>query len=115
MDDLERKMAAEDFWKDQASAQAMLQRRKRIEGDLGLLKGLRTQEDDARVLVEWHEGGEDVEKDLRAALDAFESLVGGAEFQKMLGGEHDRADAILTINAGEGGTDSQDWAEMLLR
>jgi peptide chain release factor 2 len=115
MDDLERKMSAEDFWKDQASAQAMLQRRKRVEGDLGLLSGLKTQEDDARVLVEWHEGGEDVEKDLRAALESFESLVAGAEFQKMLGGEHDRADAILTINAGEGGTDSQDWAEMLLR
>ena len=115
MDDLERKMSAEDFWKDQAAAQAMLQRRKRVEGDLDLLKGLKTQEDDARVLVEWHEGGEDVEKDLGAALASFESLVEGAEFQKMLGGEHDRADAILTINAGEGGTDSQDWAEMLLR
>ena len=42
-------------------------------------------------------------------------LVEGAEFQKMLGGEHDRANAILTINAGAGGTESQDWAEMLLR
>src|SRR5213076_3294829 len=39
----------------------------------------------------------------------------GAEFQKMLGGEHDRANAILTINSGAGGTESQDWAEMLLR
>jgi peptide chain release factor 2 len=93
----------------------MLQRRKRLEGDLGLLARLRTQEDDARVLVEWLEGGEDVEKDLAAALVTLESLIEGAEFQKMLGGEHDRADAILTINAGEGGTDSQDWAEMLLR
>ncbi len=108
-------MGAEDFWKDQEAAQKMLQRRKRVEGDLELLKRLKTQEDDARVLVEWHEGGEDVEKDLRSALDAFEALVEGAEFQKMLGGEHDRADAILTINAGEGGTESQDWAEMLLR
>jgi peptide chain release factor 2 len=108
-------MAAEDFWKDQESAQKMLQRRKRLEGDLDLLKALKGQEDDARVLVEWLEGGEDVEKDLRAALDAFEAKVEGAEFQKMLGGEHDRADAILTINAGEGGTESQDWAEMLLR
>jgi peptide chain release factor 2 len=41
--------------------------------------------------------------------------VGEAEFQKMLGGEHDRANAILTINSGAGGTESQDWAEMLLR
>ena len=108
-------MGAEDFWKDQETAQRMLQRRKRLEGDLDLLKRLRTQEDDARVMVEWLEAGEDVEKDLRAALASFETLVEGAEFQKMLGGEHDRASAILSINAGAGGTESQDWAEMLLR
>ena len=115
MQRLEQKMGAEDFWKDQEAAQRMLQRRKRMEGDLDLLKGLRTQEDDARVLVEWLEGGEDVGKDLLAALTSFEALVEGAEFQKMLGGEHDRASAILSINAGAGGTESQDWAEMLLR
>ena len=113
---LEQKMGAEDFWKDQEAAQKMLQRRKRLEGDLGLLKRLRTQEDDARVLVEWLEAGEDVEKDLRGRPGrACEATVEGAEFQKMLGGEHDRANAILTINAGAGGTESQDWAEMLLR
>jgi peptide chain release factor 2 len=108
-------MASPDFWKDQEAAQKMLQRRKRIELDLTLLKQLRSQEDDARVLVEWQEAGEDVEKDLRPALGAFEALIEGAEFQKMLGGEHDRAPAILSINSGAGGTESQDWAEMLLR
>ena len=108
-------MGAEDFWKDQETAQRMLQRRKRRDGDLGLLHQLRAQEDDAKVLVDWLEAGEDVAKDLAAALASFESLVEGAEFQKMLGGEHDRAGAILTINAGAGGTESQDWAEMLLR
>jgi peptide chain release factor 2 len=65
--------------------------------------------------VEWGEAGEDVQKDLTTALGAFESTVEGAELQKMLGGEHDRANAILTINSGAGGTESQDWAEMLLR
>ncbi|HEY7509814.1 MAG TPA: peptide chain release factor 2 [Vicinamibacteria bacterium] len=112
---LEDRMASPDFWKDQEAAQKMLQRRKRIELDLTLLKQLRSQEDDARVLVEWQEAGEDVEKDLRPALGAFEALIEGAEFQKMLGGEHDRAPAILSINSGAGGTESQDWAEMLLR
>jgi peptide chain release factor 2 len=92
-----------------------MQRRKRLEGDLDLLKRLRTQEDDASVLVEWGESGEDVQKDLAAALGAFETIVDGAELQKMLGGENDRANAILTINSGAGGTESQDWAEMLLR
>jgi peptide chain release factor 2 len=108
-------MGSADFWKDQMAAQKVMQRRKRLEGDLELLKRLRTQEDDAGVLVEWGESGEDVQKDLAAALGAFESTVEGAELQKMLGGEHDRANAILTINSGAGGTESQDWAEMLLR
>jgi peptide chain release factor 2 len=90
-------------------------RRKRLEEDLEYLGRLRRQEDDARVLMEWREGGEPVDADLKAALGSLHQLVEQAEFQKMLGGEHDRANAILTINAGAGGTDSQDWAEMLLR
>jgi peptide chain release factor 2 len=112
---LEEKMADPDFWKDQRAAQKLMQRRKGIEAQLGLLKRLKTHEEDAQVLVEWLANGEDVVKDLGPALDAFEATIEGAELQNMLGGEHDRANAILTINAGAGGTDSQDWAEMLLR
>jgi peptide chain release factor 2 len=108
-------MADPGFWGDPKAAQKVLQRRKRIEADLDLLKRLRGQEDDAKVLADWLETGEDVAADFGAALDALEATLEGAEFQKMLGGEHDRANAILTINAGAGGTDSQDWAEMLLR
>jgi len=108
-------MADGDFWKDQRAAQKLMQRRKKIEGELDLLKRLKTHEDDARVLVEWMESGEDVRKDLEEALRAFQSTLEGAELQNMLGGEHDQRNAILTINAGAGGTDSQDWAEMLLR
>jgi peptide chain release factor 2 len=67
------------------------------------------------VLVEWLAAGEDVTSDLAASLDDLLALVEEAEFQKLLGGEHDAANAILTINAGAGGTESQDWAEMLLR
>ena len=115
MDRIEARTGAEDFWKEPEAAQKLLQRRKRLESDLDMLKRLQGQEADTRVLVEWLAGGEDVEKDLRAALDLLEQTLEGAEFQKMLGGEHDRANAILTINSGAGGTESQDWAEMLLR
>jgi len=108
-------MAEPAFWGDQAAAQQVMQRRKRLESDLELRKRLGGQEDDAKVLADWLEGGEDVASDFTAALDTLEQTVETAEFQKMLGGEHDRANAILTINAGAGGTDSQDWAEMLLR
>jgi peptide chain release factor 2 len=108
-------MAEPGFWNDQKGAQAQLQRRKRASADLELLKRLKREEDDAQVLADWLAGGEDVAKDLTAALEVLEATVETCEFQKMLGGEHDRAGAILTINAGAGGTDSQDWAEMLLR
>ncbi|HET7746980.1 MAG TPA: peptide chain release factor 2 [Vicinamibacteria bacterium] len=112
---LEERMADPAFWGDQEGAQKVLQRRKRIEGDLQILSGLRRQEEDTKVLLEWLEAGEDVQKDLGPALEGLQSSIEAAEFQKMLGGEHDRANAIITINAGAGGTDSQDWAEMLLR
>ncbi|HXY39795.1 MAG TPA: peptide chain release factor 2 [Vicinamibacteria bacterium] len=115
LDALEEKMAEASFWTDQQAAQKVLQRRKRLEGDLELVKRLRTQQDDARVLAEWLEAGEDVGHDFEAAVSGLERTIEGAELQKMLGGEHDRANAILTINSGAGGTDSQDWAEMLLR
>jgi peptide chain release factor 2 len=108
-------MAEAGFWSDQAAAQKAMQRRKQIEADLELLKRLRAQEDDAQVLADWLAAGEDVATDFAAALAPLEATIEAAELQKMLGGEHDRANAILTINSGAGGTDSQDWAEMLLR
>ncbi len=112
---LEERMTAPDFWNQQEAAQAALKRRKRVDLDLGTLQKLRSLEDDTRVLIEWAEAGEKVEGDLAASLDSLAALVEEAEFQKLLGGEHDPASAILSINAGAGGTESQDWAEMLLR
>jgi peptide chain release factor 2 len=76
---------------------------------------LRRRADDLAVLFEWADHGEPVEDDLRAALDAFGAEIEAGEVRKMLGGEHDRKNAILTIHPGAGGTESQDWAEMLLR
>jgi peptide chain release factor 2 len=67
------------------------------------------------VLVEWAEAGEAVADDLARALDELQQQVEGGETKKMLGGEHDRKNAIVTIHPGAGGTESQDWAEMLLR
>ena len=71
--------------------------------------------DDLGVLLEWAEGGEDVAADLQRSIEALQAEVDAAEIKKMLGGEHDRANAIVTIHPGAGGTESQDWAEMLLR
>jgi peptide chain release factor 2 len=65
--------------------------------------------------VEWAEAGEPVADDLGRALDDLAGQVDAGETKKMLGGEHDRKNAIVTIHPGAGGTESQDWAEMLMR
>jgi peptide chain release factor 2 len=67
------------------------------------------------VLAEWVEAGEPVGEEFARALDDFAGQVEAGETKKMLGGEHDRKNAIVTIHPGAGGTESQDWAEMLLR
>ena len=67
------------------------------------------------MLVEWAQAGEPVGDDLAAGLDELAKEVDAGETKKMLGGEHDRKNAIVTIHPGAGGTESQDWAEMLLR
>jgi peptide chain release factor 2 len=79
------------------------------------MSSLKKRADDLAVLVEWAGAGEPVDAELGEALDALEQEVQGGEIKKMLGGEHDRKNAIVTIHPGAGGTESQDWAEMLLR
>jgi peptide chain release factor 2 len=112
---LEARAAAPDFWKDQLEAQKVLQRRRRLEQDRDLVLSLKKRTEDLAVLVEWAEAGEAVDAEFAQALDALGEEVQAGETKKMLGGEHDRANAILTIHPGAGGTESQDWAEMLLR
>jgi peptide chain release factor 2 len=112
---IESRVAEPDFWKDQAAAQTMLQRRRRLEEDRDMVVSLRRRLDDLAVLVEWAEAGEPVEDDLARALDELAAQVDAGETKKMLGGEHDRKNAIVTIHPGAGGTESQDWAEMLMR
>jgi len=107
--------AGPGFWNDQAEAQRVLQRRARVEQEVTLLHDLRKRGDDLVVLREWVEQGEDVLDDLRRALDDIETRIDAGEVRKMLGGEHDRKNAIVTIHPGAGGTESQDWAEMLLK
>ena len=92
-----------------------MQRRRRVEDDIALRDSLRRRMDDLTVLIEWAEGGEDVGADLERGLNELQQEVEAAEVKKMLGGEYDRSNAIVTIHPGAGGTESQDWAEMLLR
>ena len=112
---LEKQAAAPDFWNDSAEAQRVLQRRRRLQEDHELAQSLKQRGDDLEVLVEWAGQGENVGEDLTQSLDDLASEVEPAEIKKMLGGEHDRCNAIVSVHPGAGGTESQDWADMLLR
>jgi peptide chain release factor 2 len=112
---IEARVGEPDFWKDQAEATKVLQRRRRIEEDITLRDALRQRGDDLAVLVEWMEQGEAVDDDFARGLDDLSKDVETGEVKKMLGGEHDRRNAIITVHPGAGGTESQDWAEMLLK
>ena len=93
----------------------MQQRRSRLTEELTLAEALQRRTDDVGVLVEWAEAGEPVDADLLKGLDEFQADVETAETRKMLGGEHDSRNAIVTIHPGAGGTESQDWAAMLFK
>jgi len=93
----------------------VLQRRRRLEEDVALRDSLARRTGDIAVLAEWLEAGEPVEDDLGRGLDDLGREIDAGEVKKMLGGEHDRRNAIITVHPGAGGTESQDWAEMLLK
>ena len=115
MTTLETRIGQPDFWNNQAEAQKTLQRRRRLQDEVDQIDALKKQEDDLGVLVEWAGAGEDVGGDLGVGLDALHQRVDAAETRRILGGEHDRSNAVVTIHPGAGGTESQDWADMLLR
>ncbi|HUL73989.1 MAG TPA: peptide chain release factor 2 [Vicinamibacterales bacterium] len=113
--ELETQLSAPDFWKDQPTAQRVLQRRRRLEDDRTLATKLRREAEDLGVLLEWARQGEEVGADLSRSLDTFARDVQAGEIRTMLSGELDGRNAIVTIHPGAGGTESQDWAEMLMR
>ncbi len=78
-------------------------------------RALDSEKEDAEVLYEMLEAGEADETEMEQALAHLEKSVENLEFKNMLSGEEDRLGCMITINSGAGGTESQDWAEMLYR
>jgi peptide chain release factor 2 len=113
--ELSVKMAEQGFWDDQTAAQEIMQRRSRTESSLKKSKDLFSDLEDSCVLVELGREGNPVDDDLRALVEDLHKRAKLAELEMMLGGEHDGCNAILNINAGAGGTEAQDWADMLYR
>ena len=115
--ELEADSAAPDLWDDRERAERILREKGGIERQLGLFDAAAAQLDDAAVLLELAQE-EDDPGTLREAgekLDAVANELDAAELRLLLGGEHDRGNAIVAITSGAGGTDACDWAEMMLR
>ena len=118
--ELETKIAEPDLWSDPAKAREATTRYGRAKSDVDLLADLAHRLSDAEELLEIAElEGEDglasVAADLASAVSALERAFGDLELRSLFAGEHDERDAIAEIHAGAGGTDAQDWAEMMLR
>lgn len=115
LEKLEEQIAAPDFWNDQEKAQKISQKRSRLERSILRQKSFETGISDAEVLFEFAEADEGSQKELQDLITRLEKEVSEAETEMLLSGESDANNAICSIQAGAGGTDAQDWAQMLLR
>jgi peptide chain release factor 2 len=105
-----------DFWGDNERAQKIQRERAQLRATIDDWRRQRTELDEAGVFLELAvEGDPDAVAECNVKIEGAERGVAALEMQQMLGGEHDAGNAILTIHPGAGGTEAQDWAEILMR
>jgi peptide chain release factor 2 len=106
-----------NFWNDQKRSQDVSQKISRIKNNIDRFEGWQRTVSDLNVLVEVALEVDDssVESEINDGVSRLQKELEKYEFQRLLSGEYDQGSAIVTINAGAGGTDAQDWTEMLLR
>ncbi len=111
----EEQIAAPDFWNQPEKSQKVMQARKRLEEAIANDERVRAMTEDLDTLFELAREGEQVLPDIERDLKTYGELLERLETAMLLSGENDARSAIMTIHPGAGGTESQDWAEMLLR
>jgi peptide chain release factor 2 len=112
---IETQASAPDFWNNQEAAQKLLQVRSQLEKKIERQEHFVSQMDDAGVLFEFAEEDPASTGELHSLIERLDHEVSQAETEMLLAGDNDQRNAICTIHPGAGGTESQDWAEMLLR
>lgn len=112
---LEKQMASPDFWDNQERAQETVGQLKGLTSVLKPLTELRTSAEDLDALVEMASEDEAFAAELNSELDRLEKELDALELKALLNGPNDSCNALMTINARDGGTDANDWAEMLMR
>ncbi|MGI4741626.1 MAG: peptide chain release factor 2 [Janthinobacterium lividum] len=111
----EAETLAPDFWDDSKAAEAKLREIKSIKTWTDDYEAVQQAVADTDVLYDFYKEGEVTEAEIQADYDATQAKVEALEFKRMLSDEEDQLAAIIDINPGAGGTESQDWAEMLMR
>ena len=108
-------MQARGFWDDQDRASKISASHKRAQDRLQTFRALETDAADLPELAEMAADDPEIAAELESQLEAVESRLATLEEARLFRGEYDSGDAVVTVRSGAGGTDSQDWAEMLLR
>ena len=115
LSEIETRLADPALWSDPAASQPLMRDRKRLESLVANDEGLVRRTGDIEAYFELAGEGEDVLADLERDVKALATFADDLEAKTMLSGEADPLNAIVTVHPGAGGTESQDWAEMLLR
>ncbi len=115
LDKLRKESTVSNFWDDSQKASTILKKISLIEKELETWQSLERQHSDLEVLFEFAESDVAAELDIVKELSIFESGIDEIELKLKLSGKQDTSNAILTIHPGAGGTESQDWADMLYR
>ena len=108
-------MGAEGFWDDQATAAQVSAEHARVQRRLDEFQALESDIGDLEELEEMATEDESIAAEVEEQRASIESRLSALEEARLFAGRYDGGDAVVTVNAGAGGTDSQDWAEMLLR
>ena len=116
-EEIQQLMGGAGFWDDQEAAQKIVGEFRRLKLNVEPLESLVAGADDLNVLIEFcdeDDSGES-EQELTTTIASLEEQLAGVELQAMMASQEDACNAFVKIQAGEGGTDSSDWAEMLMR
>ena len=108
-------MAAANFWDNQETAQETVGQLKSLKSILSPMTELLSAGEDLMALIEMGEEEPEIVPEIEAEIGRIEKVLEELELKALLNGAHDACGAILTINARDGGTDANDWAEMMLR
>jgi peptide chain release factor 2 len=112
---LEDEMGAAGFWDDQERAPRVTAEHARTSRKLGVFRDLERDVDDLEPLAELAEEDPELAGELEDQVAAVQRRLDALEEERLFSGRYDAGDALVTVNAGAGGTDAQDWAEMVLR